>query len=169
MPQKHVFCNIEQPVAIAAGPVKPSKVTNEKSCAHNISTTSRMDAVGAQYTRGIGEKAITSDSQTQSEAEAEDQSNSIRGTKLTFLTLGLCLAYFVVALDNTIITTAIPRITTQFDSLNDVGWYGSSYLLTSTSLQPLFGKLNTYFSVKWIFLGSLLIFEGMCTSGQVVL
>lgn len=35
------------------------------------------------------------------------------------------------------LATAIPTITTVFDSLGDVGWYGSSYLLTTTSLQPV--------------------------------
>ena len=55
--------------------------------------------------------------------------------------------------------TAIPRITTDFNSLGDVGWYGSSYLLATTSLQPSFGKVYTYFNVKWTFLIALCIFE----------
>ena len=58
-----------------------------------------------------------------------------------------------------IIATAIPRITTVFNSLDDVGWYGSSYLLTTTSLQPSFGKVYTYFNVKWTYLTALCIFE----------
>lgn len=33
--------------------------------------------------------------------------------------------------DQTIITTAIPRITDKFQALDDVGWYGSAYLLTT--------------------------------------
>ena len=82
------------------------------------------------------------------------------GTKLGLLTFGLAMATFVVALDNTIIATAIPRITTQFHSLDDVGWYGSSYLLTTTSLQPSFGKVYAYFDVKWVYLSALIIFEG---------
>ncbi|EGP91874.1 unnamed protein product [Zymoseptoria tritici ST99CH_3D1] len=93
------------------------------------------------------------------EEEGEDESKHLHGTKLALLTFGLALATFVVALDNTIIATAIPRITTVFDSLNDVGWYGSSYLLTTTSLQPSFGKIYTYFDVKWVYLSALLIFE----------
>jgi len=40
------------------------------------------------------------------------------GFQLGILTFGLCMATFVVALDNTIIATAIPRITTVFDSLS---------------------------------------------------
>ena len=62
----------------------------------------------------------------------EDESKYLKGPALAALTFGLCMATFVVALDNTIIATAIPRITTQFHSVNDVGWIGSSYLLTTT-------------------------------------
>ena len=37
----------------------------------------------------------------------------------------LCIAVFCVALDNTVISTAVPKITDQFHALQDVGWYGS--------------------------------------------
>lgn len=69
------------------------------------------------------------------------------------------MATFVVALDNTIIATAIPRITEVFQSTDDVGWYGSAYLLTTTSLQPLFGKIYVYFDIKWVYLSALFLFE----------
>ncbi|KAK4551814.1 hypothetical protein LTR86_010900 [Recurvomyces mirabilis] len=101
----------------------------------------------------------TDDGKTPAADDDGDEFKYPSGTKLALLTLGLCLATFVVALDNTIIATAIPRITTVFDSLNDVGWYGSSYLLTTTSLQPSFGKVYTYFNVKWTYLTALCIFE----------
>lgn len=71
------------------------------------------------------------------EEVAEDESKYLSGLKLGILSLGLCLTTFVIALDNTIIATAIPKITTVFNSLEDVGWYGSSYLLTTCSLQPV--------------------------------
>lgn len=53
------------------------------------------------------------------------------GTQLALITFSLMLAVFCVALDNTIIAIAIPRITDDFHDLNDVGWYASAYLLTS--------------------------------------
>ncbi|EJD06103.1 MFS general substrate transporter [Fomitiporia mediterranea MF3/22] len=89
----------------------------------------------------------------------EEQIEYPSGVRLALLTLGLCLVIFVVSLDNTIIATAIPTITTKFNSLDDVGWYGSSYLLTTTSLQPTFGKIYTYFNVKWTYLSALVLFE----------
>lgn len=48
------------------------------------------------------------------------------GLKLNLISLALCLSVFLMALDNTIIATAIPKITDQFHSLDDVGWYGSA-------------------------------------------
>lgn len=91
--------------------------------------------------------------------EPEDESKYLSGIKLVILSLGLCLTTFVIALDNTIIATAIPKITTVFNSLEDVGWYGSSYLLTTCSLQPSFGKVYTYFDVKYTYLFALVLFE----------
>ena len=91
--------------------------------------------------------------------ELEDESKYFTGLKLWTLSFGLCLTTFVIALDNTIIATAIPKITSVFNSLEDVGWYGSSYLLTTTSLQPSFGKVYTYFDVKYTYLIALVIFE----------
>ncbi|RYP66677.1 hypothetical protein DL771_007676 [Monosporascus sp. 5C6A] len=69
------------------------------------------------------------------------------------------IAVFCVALDNTIISTAIPNITNEFHSLGDVGWYGSAFFLTQCAFQLLFGKIYTIFSPKWTYLVSLFIFE----------
>ena len=81
------------------------------------------------------------------------------GAKLGIIVASLCLSVFCMALDNTIIATAIPKITDHFHSINDVGWYGSSYLLTTCAFQLMFGKLYTYFSIKWVYLTALFIFE----------
>jgi hypothetical protein len=62
---------------------------------------------------------------------------------------------------------AIPKIVHKFDSLRDVGWYGSAYLLTTTSLQPSFGKIYTYFNVKYTFIAALTIFESLSTPHHV--
>jgi MFS family permease len=58
-----------------------------------------------------------------------------------------------------IIATAIPTITNEFNSLDDIGWYGSAYLLTICTTQLLFGKIYTFYNPKWVYLGGILIFE----------
>lgn len=61
--------------------------------------------------------------------------------------------------DRSILSTIIPTIVTDFNSLNDVGWYGSAYMLTLCSFQLVFGKMFAEFNAKWVFLASLALFE----------
>ncbi|KAG9247318.1 major facilitator superfamily domain-containing protein [Calycina marina] len=103
--------------------------------------------------------ADTSAETTEASSEEDVKIIYPSGLPLGLLTFGLCMSTFVVALDNTIIATAIPKITSVFNSLDDVGWYGSSYLLTTTALQPSFGRIYTYFDVKWTYLFALCLFE----------
>ncbi|OAQ67906.1 MFS multidrug transporter [Pochonia chlamydosporia 170] len=92
--------------------------------------------------------------------EKEDvEDDYVTGWKLFSLMVAITLASFLVLLDMSIIVTAIPRITTYFQSLHDVGWYGAAYNLSSAALQPLSGKFYTYFRTKWIFLSFLLLFQ----------
>ena len=81
------------------------------------------------------------------------------GFKLAIIMVGLCLAVFLVALDKTIIATCIPRITDAFHALDDIGWYGSAYLLTTCAFQLLFGKFYTHFNIKLVFLLAITCFE----------
>ncbi|KAG9243483.1 DNA repair protein RAD50 [Calycina marina] len=78
---------------------------------------------------------------------------------LAFLVTGLCLSTFLMSLDRTIITTAIPFITSEFNSYNDIGWYGSAYLLAASAFQPIYGRIYQLFNIKWSYLLSLAIFE----------
>lgn len=82
-----------------------------------------------------------------------------QGLPRVLIIASLCLAVFLVALDQTIIAPALGAITAQFSSTKDIGWYGSSYLLTTTALQPLYGKLYSSFDVKTIFLIAVFVFE----------
>ena len=58
----------------------------------------------------------------------EDGAEYPTGLRLALIIIALSLAVFLTALDNSIIATAIPKITDQFNSLPDVGWYGSCML-----------------------------------------
>jgi hypothetical protein len=78
----------------------------------------------------------------------ETEGNYMSGVKLYILIFGLGLAVFLMALDMTILTVAIPLITEKFQSTADIGWYISGYLLTLCSFQPLSGKLYSNFSLK---------------------
>ncbi|CAI7609510.1 unnamed protein product [Penicillium glandicola] len=81
------------------------------------------------------------------------------GTRLLAISISILFAMFLVALDRTIIATAVPRITNQFNALDDISWYASAYLLTSCATQLSWGKVYTFYSTKTIFLIAILVFE----------
>ncbi|AEO65966.1 uncharacterized protein THITE_2143619 [Thermothielavioides terrestris NRRL 8126] len=72
---------------------------------------------------------------------------------------GLMVIQFLISIDRTIISTAIPYITHEFESTPDIGWYGSAYLLTACAFQPMFGRIFVLFSVKKAYLVALFMFE----------
>src|SRR5690349_19749247 len=61
--------------------------------------------------------------------------------------------------DQNIITTAIPRITDEFHSIADIGWYGSAYLLTLCGFQLLMGRIYKIYPAKPTFLTCITLFE----------
>ncbi|KAF2163359.1 hypothetical protein M409DRAFT_68624 [Zasmidium cellare ATCC 36951] len=73
--------------------------------------------------------------------------------------IAILLALFLMALDRTIVATAIPQITNEFHSLDDVGWYASAFMMTASALQPVFGKIYSFFSPKYVFLTLIILFE----------
>ena len=55
---------------------------------------------------------------------------------------GIMLAAFLAALNQTIIATALPTIGRHFHDLESLAWVVTAYLLTSTAVAPLYGKLS---------------------------
>jgi hypothetical protein len=134
----------------------PNDTSDEKQPQSNVEDTITSDEKNETIERTTSVATASSADQAPGE---DDESKYPKPMQLYLLTFGLAMSTFVIALDNTIIATAIPRITTVFNSLDDVGWYGSSYLLTTTSLQPSFGKIYTYFNIKWTYIIAIAIFE----------
>ncbi|KAK7743288.1 hypothetical protein SLS53_004373 [Cytospora paraplurivora] len=99
------------------------------------------------------------DGTTNDKEQEEDGIDYPHGIKLALIMGSSYLSMFLVALDRLIVTTAIPKITDEFHSVTDVGWYGSAYLLTNCAFQLFFGKLYVVYSVKAVFLSSILMFE----------
>ncbi|XXH05488.1 hypothetical protein Hte_011918 [Hypoxylon texense] len=101
-----------------------------------------------------------------SSSDSAHKDDFLEGLPLILLIIGLSLVVFLISIDRTIITTAIPFITAEFKSTADIGWYGSSYLLTACAFQPVFGRVFTLFNTKWSYLLSMFVFEiGSIISG----
>lgn len=131
-------------------------------------------------TTSSSEKQIAGNESTETKASQEtpqnDQPQKLSALKITLVIISVLLSMFLVMLDRTIISTvrhphmyenthnpnskqAIPQISDEFNALTDVGWYGSSYLITSCAFQLVFGKIYTFFTVKTTLLSCIILFE----------
>ncbi|KRV46590.1 disulfide bond formation protein DsbA [Wenjunlia vitaminophila] len=84
---------------------------------------------------------------------------------LTALLLGLLLA----ALDQTIVSTALPTIVSDLGGLDHLSWVVTAYLLAATAATPLWGKLGDMYGRKLLFQGSIVIFligSALCGQSQ---
>lgn len=79
--------------------------------------------------------------------------------KFWLIILSSFVSMFLVALDRTIISTAIPTITNDFHSLTDIGWYGSAYMLTTAAFQLVWGRIYRFYDLRWTFLCCIVVFE----------
>ncbi|MEW2415370.1 MFS transporter [Streptomyces sp. NPDC046866] len=70
------------------------------------------------------------------------------------LLLGLLLA----ALDQTIVSTALPTIVSELGGLEHLSWVVTAYMLASTAATPLWGKLGDQYGRKKLFQGAIVIF-----------
>ncbi|KAI0099747.1 putative efflux pump antibiotic resistance protein [Nemania sp. FL0031] len=93
------------------------------------------------------------------DAKGPDTVEYPHGFKLAMIVVALVLSMFLISIDLTIVSTAIPKITDEFQSLLDVAWYGSAFFITIGSFQSTWGKAYKYFPLKIVFLLSIFIFE----------
>ena len=76
----------------------------------------------------------------------------------TLTLVGILLALFLGALDQTIVSTALPKIVEDLKGLDRFAWVATSYLLASTVLVPVYGKLADMYSRKSIELVAIGLF-----------
>ncbi|GAA4008483.1 MDR family MFS transporter [Hymenobacter fastidiosus] len=78
-------------------------------------------------------------------------------TKLLTLA-GVLLALFLGSLDQTIVSTALPRIVADLHGFDRFTWVATAYLVASTALVPVYGKLADMYSRRAIEVTAILIF-----------
>src|SRR5258708_39578317 len=71
---------------------------------------------------------------------------------------GVMLGMFLAALDQTIVSTALPTIVSDLGGANHLSWVVTAYLLAATATTPLWGKLGDLFGRKTVFQVCIVIF-----------
>lgn len=75
-----------------------------------------------------------------------------------FSMLGLCFVLVMVALDQTVIGTALPTIASELNGFDLYAWVGTAYLLTSVIAVPIFGKLGDEHGRKHFVVVAIILF-----------
>ncbi|WP_129631877.1 MDR family MFS transporter [Candidatus Oscillochloris fontis] len=95
--------------------------------------------------------------------------NQPTGTRIDYTTLldqrtkmlilvGVLLSLFLSSLDQTIVSTALPRIVADLHGIELLAWVSTSYLLVSTTMVPIYGKLSDIYGRKIILLFGIAVF-----------
>ncbi|KAI1821353.1 major facilitator superfamily domain-containing protein [Xylaria intraflava] len=82
--------------------------------------------------------------------------------KMAALVPALAIGIFLVSLDQTLTIAAYGRMSSELEALSSSSWIATSYFLTLTTSQPLYGKLSDMFGRKACLLSSYAIFALGC-------
>ncbi len=88
----------------------------------------------------------------------EERFTSLPRKQLILTLAGVMLALFLASLDQTIVATAMPRIIADLDGFDRFTWVTTAYLLASTTVLPIVGKLTDMYGRKWFFIAGITIF-----------
>ncbi len=95
-----------------------------------------------------------------------DHSKPLTHSEIMFVMTAIMITVFLGALDQTIVSTALPVIARDLNGINEYAWVATAYLLTSAVATPIFGKISDMFGRKRIFQLAILIFlAGSALSG----
>jgi EmrB/QacA subfamily drug resistance transporter len=93
--------------------------------------------------------------------------NTAHGRQLLVIYAALMLAMLLAALDQTIVSTALPTIVNDLGGLSHLSWVVTGYMLASTATTQVWGKLGDQYGRKFLFLGAIVIFlAGSVLCGQ---
>jgi MFS family permease len=109
--------------------------------------------------------ASPQDRQTENQADAHAAGHP----PIRLLFPALLLVMLLAALDQTIVSTALPTIVGELGGLNNLSWVVTAYLLSSTIVVPLYGKLGDLFGRKIVLqtaIGLFLVGSALCGIAQ---
>ncbi|MDE3720734.1 MDR family MFS transporter [Nocardiopsis sp. N85] len=104
--------------------------------------------------------------------QAHRERRERKGGRITVIMAALMLTVLLSALDQTIVSTALPTIVSDLGGLNHLSWVITAYLLAVTASTPLWGKLGDQFGRKGLFLACIAVFvvgSALCGLSQDML
>ncbi|MGF6758646.1 MDR family MFS transporter [Paraburkholderia sp. GAS42] len=111
----------------------------------------------------------TSLSVDETHVDAPSSANTASHPPLHILFPALLLVMLLAALDQTIVSTALPTIVGELGGLENLSWVVTAYLLASTIVVPLYGKFGDLFGRKIVLQTAIVLFlvgSALCGAAQ---
>jgi EmrB/QacA subfamily drug resistance transporter len=71
---------------------------------------------------------------------------------------GVMLALFLASLDQTVVSTAMPQIVADLHGFSRYTWVTTAYLVASTTVVPIAGRLSDMYGRKWFYVAGIIVF-----------
>ncbi|HET7385693.1 MAG TPA: MDR family MFS transporter [Nocardioidaceae bacterium] len=99
-------------------------------------------------------------------AHTADEDGYLSHKQILVVMGGLMAGMFLGALDQSIVATALPTITSELGGLDKLSWVVTAYMVTATAMTPLWGKISDMYGRRLIFQAAIVIFlAGSLLSG----
>jgi EmrB/QacA subfamily drug resistance transporter len=107
--------------------------------------------------------SLSKDGAVRAQGTGEESAEGARAQPLprrqVLLTMaGVMLALFLASLDQTIVATAMPRIIADLEGFDRFTWVTTAYLVASTTVVPIVGRLTDMYGRKWFYIAGIAVF-----------
>src|SRR5439155_6112548 len=106
--------------------------------------------------RGLRPATMSSPPAVPTESKAGDR--GLEHSTIRSIVVGIMLAMFLSALEQTIVGPALPTIGRVLADIENLSWVVTAYLLSATAVTPLFGKLSDIYGRRAVMLVSVGVF-----------
>ena len=151
----------------AAGTASATTVAATVGTAPATAGADEADATAVADTTGVASATDTTRTTISTTATgATGAADTTRTTSVAAVFAGLLLAMFVSTLSETVTATALPTIVGDLGGVGHMQWVTTAYILASTIMMPVYGKLGDLFGRKHLFIVALSVFiVGSATCG----
>ncbi|KAH7411107.1 major facilitator superfamily transporter [Cadophora sp. MPI-SDFR-AT-0126] len=145
-----------QETAMLRGPRRYSTVRRGSRAPSHVSTLRRKQSHASSL--ASAHEAIREAEESEDEGPKSPFLAGVSVSTFWLIFGGILTAQFVACFDSTIMVSSHPVITSYFHSSNSASWLSTAFLLTSTSFQPLFGRLSDTIGRKPPYIFSMALF-----------
>ncbi|KAJ7776360.1 transporter [Mycena metata] len=86
-------------------------------------------------------------------------SQVLTGKRLAVVFVAMLLSLFLIALDQTVLSTALPHIASDYNAFSLQGWVSSSFILAQTVFLLFYGQIMRIFPAKYVLISAITLFE----------